>query len=165
PKTQSDIDNKITEVTNLEKILTPRVPDADKNDPAGKDQQVNVGETPKAEDSIGNLPDLPKGTTVAFETPVDTATPGGKPAKVVVTYPDGSKDTVDVTVKVVDPRTDADKNDPAGKNQQVNGKGNKLPATGEKVTPFVNFAALAIISSVGLLGIAKGKKNGSDYFR
>ncbi|WP_434556820.1 alpha-like surface protein [Streptococcus uberis] len=165
PKTQSDIDNKITEVTNLEKILTPRVPDADKNDPAGKDQQVNVGETPKAEDSIGNLPDLPKGTTVAFETPVDTATPGDKPAKVVVTYPDGSKDTVDVTVKVVDPRTDADKNDPAGKDQQVNGKGNKLPATGEKVTPFVNFAALAIISSVGLLGIAKGKKNGSDYFR
>ncbi|WP_141719099.1 LPXTG cell wall anchor domain-containing protein, partial [Streptococcus agalactiae] len=56
----------------------------------------------------------------------------------------------------------ADKNDPAGKDQQVNGKGNKLPATGEKVTPFVNFAALAIISSVGLLGIAKGKKNGSD---
>ncbi|EAO72274.1 alpha-like protein 3, partial [Streptococcus agalactiae CJB111] len=29
-----------------------------------------------------------------------------------MTYPDGSKDTVDVTVKVVDPRTDADKNDP-----------------------------------------------------
>ncbi|MCC9879370.1 YSIRK signal domain/LPXTG anchor domain surface protein, partial [Streptococcus agalactiae] len=50
----------------------------------------------------------------------DTATPGGKPAKVVVTYPDGSKDTVDVTVKVVDPRTDADKNDPAGKDQTVN---------------------------------------------
>ncbi|MFH7307017.1 alpha-like surface protein [Streptococcus agalactiae] len=72
PKTQSDIANKITEVTNLEKILVPRIPDADKNDPAGKDQQVNVGETPKAEDSIGNLPDLPKGTTVAFETPVDT---------------------------------------------------------------------------------------------
>ncbi|MCC9910515.1 alpha-like surface protein, partial [Streptococcus agalactiae] len=65
PKTQSDIANKITEVTNLEKILVPRIPDADKNDPAGKDQQVNVGETPKAEDSIGNLPDLPKGTTVA----------------------------------------------------------------------------------------------------
>ncbi|MCC9882475.1 YSIRK signal domain/LPXTG anchor domain surface protein, partial [Streptococcus agalactiae] len=35
PKTQSDIANKITEVTNLEKILVPRIPDADKNDPAG----------------------------------------------------------------------------------------------------------------------------------
>uniref|UniRef100_UPI000AA8A899 LPXTG cell wall anchor domain-containing protein n=1 Tax=Streptococcus agalactiae TaxID=1311 RepID=UPI000AA8A899 len=79
--------------------------------------------------------------------------------------PDKSTDEVPVKVTVVDPRTDADKNDPTGKDQQVNVKGNKLPATGEKVTPFVNFAALAIISSVGLLGIAKGKKNGSDYFR
>ncbi|WP_442243469.1 alpha-like surface protein, partial [Streptococcus agalactiae] len=139
PQTEANINNKIILVDELDKklVVDPRT-DADKNDPAGKDQQVNVGETPKAEDSIGNLPDLPKGTTVAFETPVDTATPGDKPAKVVLTYPDGSKDTVDVTVKVVDPRTDADKNDPAGKDQQVNGKGNKLPATGEKVTPFVN---------------------------
>ncbi|MFW6994814.1 adhesin R28, partial [Streptococcus pyogenes] len=95
------------------------LPLKDSNEPKGKDQTVKVGETPKAEDSIGNLSDLPKGTTVAFEAPVDTATPGDKPAKVVVTYPDGSKDTVDVTVKVVDPRTDADKNDPAGKDQTV----------------------------------------------
>ncbi|GMX40304.1 hypothetical protein ScKU71_15270 [Streptococcus canis] len=235
PKTQTDVDNKITEVINLEKILVPRVPDAEKNDPTGKDQQVNVGETPKAEDSIGNLPDLPKGTTVAFETPVDTATPGDKPAKVVVTYPDGSKDTVDVTVKVVDPRTDAEKNDPTGKDQtvnvgeqpdpsqsltdvpagstvaykdpvdtktpgekdavvvvtypdkstdevpvkvtvvdprtdaekndptgkdqQVNGKGNKLPATGENVTPFFNVAALTILASVGLLSVSKKKED------
>ncbi|HEP4435497.1 TPA: LPXTG cell wall anchor domain-containing protein, partial [Streptococcus pyogenes] len=91
--------------------------------------------------------------------PVDTATPGDKPAKVVVTYPDGSKDTVDVTVKVVDPRTDADKNDLAGKNQQVKGKGNKLPATGENATPFFNVAALTIISSVGLLSVSKKKED------
>ncbi|MGV3061815.1 YPDG domain-containing protein, partial [Streptococcus hyovaginalis] len=48
--------------------------DADKNTPEGKDQTVNVGETPKAEDSISNLPDLPDGTTVEFKDPIDTTT-------------------------------------------------------------------------------------------
>ncbi|MBE3601999.1 Rib/alpha-like domain-containing protein, partial [Streptococcus agalactiae] len=54
-------DKSTDEVPVKVTVVDPRT-DADKNDPAGKDQQVNVGETPKAEDSIGNLPDLPKGT-------------------------------------------------------------------------------------------------------
>ncbi|MCW1011260.1 alpha-like surface protein, partial [Streptococcus anginosus] len=54
PKTQADIDNKITEVSDLEKTLVTPTPDADKNEPKAKDQTVKVGETPKAEDSIGN---------------------------------------------------------------------------------------------------------------
>ncbi|WP_248034858.1 Rib/alpha-like domain-containing protein, partial [Streptococcus sp. oral taxon 431] len=40
--------------------------DADKNEPTPKAQTVDKGTEPKAEDSIGNLKDLPKGTTVAF---------------------------------------------------------------------------------------------------
>ncbi|HGK5849174.1 TPA: LPXTG cell wall anchor domain-containing protein, partial [Streptococcus agalactiae] len=56
-------------------------------------------------------------------------------------------------------RTDADKNDPAGKDQQVNGKGNKLPATGENATPFFNVVALTIMSSVGLLSVSKKKED------
>ncbi|SQF67447.1 C protein alpha-antigen [Streptococcus dysgalactiae subsp. equisimilis] len=116
PKTQSDIDNKITEVTNLEKILVPRIPDADKNDPVGKDQTVKVGEQP---DPTKSLEAVPAGSTVAYKEPVDTKTPGEKNAIVVVTYPDKSTDEVPVKVTVVDPRTDAEKNDPAGKDQTV----------------------------------------------
>ena len=88
--------------------------------PTPKDQTVNVGETPDPKKSIGNVDDLPKGSTVEYKTPVDTATPGDKPTTVVVTYPDGSKDEVPVTVKVVDPRTDAEKNNPTPKDQSVN---------------------------------------------
>ncbi|HFI0668882.1 TPA: Rib/alpha-like domain-containing protein, partial [Streptococcus suis] len=73
---------------------------ADTNTPVGQDQTVNVGETPKAEDSISNLPNLPEGTTVDFKDPVDTTTPGDKDATVVVTYPDGSTEEVPVKVTV-----------------------------------------------------------------
>ncbi|MBF0806932.1 MULTISPECIES: Rib/alpha-like domain-containing protein, partial [unclassified Streptococcus] len=73
---------------------------ADSNEPTPADQTVKVGETPSAEKSISNLPSLPAGTTVSFESPVDTETAGDKPAVVVVTYPDGSQDKVPVTVKV-----------------------------------------------------------------
>ncbi|WP_420781328.1 LPXTG cell wall anchor domain-containing protein, partial [Streptococcus canis] len=51
------------------------------------------------------------------------------------------------------------KNDPTGKDQQVNGKGNKLPATGENVAPFFNVAALTILASVGLLSVSKKKED------
>ncbi|MFD3085053.1 Rib/alpha-like domain-containing protein, partial [Streptococcus agalactiae] len=53
------------------KVVDPST-DADKNEPKAKDQTVNIGETPKAEDSIENLKDLPDGTKLEFETPIDT---------------------------------------------------------------------------------------------
>ena len=90
--------------------------DADKNDPTAKAQTVTAGSTPNAQDSIGNVSDLPSGTTYEFKTPVDTATDGEKDATVVVTYPDGSKDEVPIKVTVKTPSTDADNNkvtDPA----------------------------------------------------
>ncbi|WP_216636000.1 Rib/alpha-like domain-containing protein, partial [Streptococcus salivarius] len=112
-------DGSIDEVPVTIKVVDPST-DADKNTPTPKDQTVNVGETPKAQDSIGNVGDLPEGTKFEFKTPVDTTTPGDKGTTVVVTYPDGSKDEVPVSVKVVDPRTDADKNTPTPKDQTVN---------------------------------------------
>ncbi|AFJ25118.1 C protein alpha-antigen [Streptococcus parasanguinis] len=112
-------DGSKDEVPVTVKVVDPRT-DADKNTPTPKDQTVNVGETPDPKKSIGNVGDLPNGTTFEYKTPVDTTTPGDKGATVVVTYPDGSKDEVPVTVKVVDPRTDADKNTPTPKDQTVN---------------------------------------------
>ncbi|HFI0077853.1 TPA: Rib/alpha-like domain-containing protein, partial [Streptococcus suis] len=93
-------DGSSEEVTVTITVVDPAT-DADKNTPEVKDQTVNVGETPKAEDSISNLPDLPAGTTVDFKDPVDTTTPGDKEATVIVTYPDGSSEevTVKITVK------------------------------------------------------------------
>ncbi|MCQ8268520.1 Rib/alpha-like domain-containing protein, partial [Streptococcus suis] len=116
-------DGSSEEVTVTITVVDPNTAtDADKNTPEVKDQTVNVGETPKAEDSISNLPDLPAGTTVDFKDPVDTTTPGDKEATVVVTYPDGSSEEVTVTITVVDPNTatDADKNTPEVKDQTVN---------------------------------------------
>ena len=89
------------------KVTVKEPTDAEKNTPVAKDQTVKPGEKPKAEDSIDNLKDLPKGTTVAFKDPVDTTTPGEKDATVVVTYPDGSKDEVPVKVTVKDPSAPA----------------------------------------------------------
>ena len=104
------------------KVTVKEPTDAEKNAPVAKDQTVKPGDKPKAEDSIGNVGDLPEGTTVAFKDPVDTTTPGEKDATVVVTYPDGSTEEVPVKVTVKDPSapaTDADKNTPVAKDQTV----------------------------------------------
>ncbi|MCC9803619.1 YSIRK signal domain/LPXTG anchor domain surface protein, partial [Streptococcus agalactiae] len=108
-------DKSTDEVPVKVTVVDPRT-DAEKNDPAGKDQTVKVGEQP---DPTKSLEAVPAGSTVAYKEPVDTKTPGEKNAVVVVTYPDKSTDEVPVKVTVVDPRTDAEKNDPAGKDQTV----------------------------------------------
>ncbi|WP_276552653.1 Rib/alpha-like domain-containing protein, partial [Streptococcus danieliae] len=71
-----------------------------KNTPVAKDQTVEPGSTPKAEDSIANLSELPAGTKVSFKYPVDTSTAGDKPTVVLVTYPDGSVEELAVLIKV-----------------------------------------------------------------
>ena len=73
---------------------------ADTYDPKAKDQMVEMGMLPRAEDSIANLKDLPRGTKVSFRYPVDTSRPGDMLAQVIVTYPDGSFEEVPVVVRV-----------------------------------------------------------------
>ena len=73
---------------------------ADFYEPQGQDQTVESGAQPKPEDSVANKEDLPDGTTYEWKDVPNTDDPGDKQCKVVVTYPDGSKDNVDVTVEV-----------------------------------------------------------------
>ena len=68
--------------------------------PSGQKQTVSYGDTPDAGTSI-NKNGLPTGTTYTWATTPSTITgPGDKAGVVTVTYPDSSKDTVNVTVAV-----------------------------------------------------------------
>ena len=69
--------------------------------PNTQKQTVSYGDTPDAGTSV-NKTGLPAGTTYTWVTTpaTSTTTPGDKQGVVTVTYPDGSKDTVNVTVNV-----------------------------------------------------------------
>ena len=163
-------------------VKDPRT-DADKNTPVAKDQTVKPGDQPNAKDSIGNVGDLPSGTTFEYKTPVDTTTEGEKDAIVVVTYPDGSKDEVPVKVTVKAPHADTDKNIPTSKDKTVNkvetpdaknsekeiqvqkvsvsdkkAESAKLPNTGEEQSTSIALLG-AVLGMFGLAGLAKRKKN------
>ena len=144
-------DGSKDEVPVTVKVVDPRT-DADKNTPTPKDQTVNVGETPDPKKSIGNVDDLPSGTTFEYKTPVDTTTPGDKSTTVVVTYPDGSKDEVPVKVTVAANVALASDNTPAKK-----AGAKELPNTGTKQSnASLGLALLAAVTG-GLL-ISKKRK-------
>lgn len=86
--------------------------DADKYSPEPQTVTVKKGETPNPADGIKNKGDLPGSTKYTWKTIPDTTTSGDKPAVIVVTYPDGSKDEVPTVVHVTNPATDADKYTP-----------------------------------------------------
>lgn len=78
------------------KTTTPT--DADKYTPEGQDVHTTPGVVPPAEKGIKNKDDMPKGTKYTWEKTPDVTKPGKTTGTVIVTYPDGSKDKVNVTV-------------------------------------------------------------------
>ena len=80
----------------------------------GQDVSVGKGETPEASEGIKNKNDLPTGTTYEWKQPVDTTNPGTQPGTIIVTYPDQTKDEVEVNVQIKDTKTDAQTYDATG---------------------------------------------------
>ncbi|MDQ7143280.1 Rib/alpha-like domain-containing protein [Mammaliicoccus lentus] len=89
-----------TSLPSTPKVAT-RLTDAERFNPTGKNQTVELKGTPNAEQSI-NTTGLPTGTRYEYTAAVDTRTTGDKNATVRVTYPDGSHDDVPVVVEVED---------------------------------------------------------------
>ena len=125
-------DGSTTEVPVTIHVTSPET-DADKYKPEGQDVNTKTGVVPAAEEGIKNKSDLPSGTKYTWKDTPDVTTTDNKPATVVVTYPDGSKDEVPVTVHVTNPTTstDADKYKPEG--QDVNTKTGVVPSAAEGI--------------------------------
>lgn len=102
-------------------------PMAEVYNPIPQDVTVNRTKQPNAADAIKNKKDLPEGTKYTWKSPVDTSTGGKKPAVVVVTYPDGSREEVSTNVIV---RPDNEVYTPTAKPLTVNNGDKPNPADG-----------------------------------
>ncbi|WP_085826510.1 Rib/alpha-like domain-containing protein, partial [Enterococcus faecium] len=111
--------------------VTDNRSNADKYNPEGQKVTTDLNKEPDASEGIKNKEDLPKGTTYAWKEKVDVSTAGNKKGTIIVTYPDGSSDEVEVDVTVTDTRSDADKYNPEG--QKVTTDLNKEPDASEGI--------------------------------
>ena len=111
--------------------------DSNKYTPETQEQTVNQGDTPKAEDSIKNKDQLPDGTKYEFvddngkPTTPDTNEPGEKDVMIKVTYPDGSEETVDTTIKVEKNKPEKPQVEPIKESDETVKV--KVPTDGDKV--------------------------------
>ncbi|MCB5882583.1 LPXTG cell wall anchor domain-containing protein, partial [Lachnospiraceae bacterium EP-SM-12S-S03] len=104
--TTDEVEVKVTVVDNRT--------DAEKYEAQGQDITVDKDSKANASDAIANKKDLPKDTEYDWKTPIDTSKAGEQTGTVVVKYPDGTTDEVEVKVTVVDNRTDAEKYEAEG---------------------------------------------------
>ena len=107
--------------------VTKNPTDADKYTPEGQDINTKRGVVPNPAEGIKNKSDLPDGTKYTWKDTPDVTTEGNKPATVVVTYPDGSKDEVPVTIHVTNPTTPTDADNYTPEGQDINTKTGVVP--------------------------------------
>ncbi len=79
--------------------------------------------------------DLPKDTQLSWKTPVDTTKAGHQTGELEVTYPDGSKDVVKVTVEVVEPPKETPVTKPVSESVDPQVNNNLQVGLGETLEP------------------------------
>ena len=138
----------------------PKIPenpkDADANDPKGQDVSTEVGVTPDPSEGIGNKGDLPGGTKYTWKEEPKVDAPGESPATVVVTYPDGSTDEVDVVVHVR--QSDVTAQTPTEEKAKPKPKESAIPQTGD-ASALSGAAAAASMGFLSLLGGLAARRN------
>ncbi|RXV70914.1 LPXTG cell wall anchor domain-containing protein, partial [Ligilactobacillus murinus] len=103
PDGSKDVVKVTVEVVEPPKETPVTKPVSESVDPQAKENlQVGLGETLEPTKVLDGKT-LPTGTRLSWKTPVDTTKAGHQTGELEVTYPDGSKDVVKVTVEVVEP--------------------------------------------------------------
>ncbi|MDE6475952.1 MAG: hypothetical protein K2L08_03780, partial [Erysipelotrichaceae bacterium] len=102
---------------------------------------ISKGEAlPDATTAIANLADMPEDTTFTWKGSIDTNTVGEQVGSIQVTYPDGTKENIDVTVNVVDGDvSDADRYTPVINTAGITTYKDEIP-TPEKIKEVITNA-------------------------
>ena len=131
--------------------------------PEPKPIETEVGGKSGAEEGIGNLPDLPEGTTVTWEQEPDTSKAGDTAGTVRVTYPDGTYDLVEVSVTVKAPKAGEEKTPAKGAPakdtaKKATKKARALPQTGDaSLIATAGIAGTGLMA--GLVGLIKRRRS------
>ncbi len=135
PDGSKDVVKVTVEVVEPPKETPVTKPVSESVDPQAKENlQVGLGETLEPTKVLDGKT-LPTGTRLSWKTPVDTTKAGHQTGELEVTYPDGSKDVVKVTVEVVEPPKETPVTKPVSESVDPQAKENLQVGLGETLEP------------------------------